>query len=48
MDFNICIRTMTINNQRAQYSVGGGIVWDSTSESEYLEAREKANILYYQ
>ena len=48
MDFNICIRTMTINNQIAQYSVGGGIVWDSTSESEYLEAREKANILYYQ
>ena len=45
MDFNICIRTMTLNNNIATYPVGGGIVWDSTPESEYNEAREKANIL---
>lgn len=45
MDFNICIRTMTINNNKAIYPVGGGIVWDSNSELEYNEAKEKANIL---
>ena len=45
MDFNICIRTMTINNNTAVYPVGGGIVWDSTTQSEFEEAKEKANIL---
>ena len=45
MDFNVCIRTMTINNNKAVYPVGGGIVWDSNSELEYNEAKEKANIL---
>ncbi len=45
MDFNICIRTMTLENKTATYPVGGGIVWDSTSKLEYNEAREKANIL---
>ena len=45
MDFNICIRTMTIDGQTATYPVGGGIVLDSLSESEYNEAKEKANIL---
>ena len=48
MDFNICIRTMTINNNIATYPVGGGIVWDSTVKDEYIEAKEKANILNYQ
>ena len=47
MDFNICIRTMTVENNIAEYPVGGGIVWDSKSRSEYLEAQEKANILKY-
>ena len=45
MDFNICIRTATLNDNTATYPVGGGIVWDSISESEYNEAQEKANIL---
>ena len=45
MDFNICIRTMTVENKTATYPVGGGIVWDSKSELEYDEAKEKANIL---
>ena len=45
MDFNICIRTMTVDKNTATYPVGGGIVWDSTSELEYSEAKEKANIL---
>ena len=48
MDFNVCIRTMTINNNIATYPVGGGIVWDSTAKDEYIEAKEKANILSYQ
>ena len=47
MDFNICIRTMTIENNIASYPVGGGIVWDSNYKSEYAEAQEKANILKY-
>jgi len=47
MDFNICIRTMTVENNTAEYPVGGGIVWDSKSRSEHLEAQEKANILKY-
>ena len=48
MDFNICIRTMSINNNIASYPVGGGIVWDSNPKNENLEAREKANILKYE
>ena len=47
MNFNICIRTMTINDNAAIYPVGGGIVWDSTVKDEYIEAKEKANILNY-
>jgi len=47
MDFNVCIRTMSINNNVACYPVGGGIVWDSTADNENFEAREKANILSY-
>ena len=45
MDFNICIRTMIVQNNIAEYGVGGGIVWDSQPKLEYLEAQEKANIL---
>ena len=48
MDFNICIRTMTLENNSAEYPVGGGIVWDSHYKSEYLEAQEKANIIKFQ
>jgi len=48
MDFNICIRTMSINNNTASFPVGGGIVWDSTAKNEKIEAHEKANILRYQ
>ena len=47
MDFNICIRTMTIKNNDAVYPVGGGIVWDSNAEEEHCEAQQKANILKY-
>jgi para-aminobenzoate synthetase/4-amino-4-deoxychorismate lyase len=45
--FNVAIRTMLIDRKRqqAEYGVGGGIVWDSTSADEYDEALLKARIL---
>jgi para-aminobenzoate synthetase/4-amino-4-deoxychorismate lyase len=45
--FNIAIRTMLIDreSQTAEYGVGGGIVWDSTSTDEYAEALLKARVL---
>jgi aminodeoxychorismate synthase component I len=45
MDFNIAIRTMTIQNKKAVYPVGGGIVWDSDSLEEWQEAQQKGAIL---
>jgi para-aminobenzoate synthetase/4-amino-4-deoxychorismate lyase len=45
--FNVAIRTALIDreSQRAEYGVGGGIVWDSTSTAEYEEALLKAQVL---
>ena len=45
--FNVAIRTALIDRQvqQAEYGVGGGIVWDSTSNDEYSEALLKATIL---
>jgi len=45
--FNVAIRTVTINRAagQAEYGVGGGIVWDSTTDGEYAECRTKAAIL---
>jgi para-aminobenzoate synthetase / 4-amino-4-deoxychorismate lyase len=45
--FNVAIRTALIDRQteRAEYGVGGGIVWDSTSADEYAEALLKAQVL---
>jgi para-aminobenzoate synthetase/4-amino-4-deoxychorismate lyase len=45
--FNVAIRTVLIDKSAgtAEYGVGGGIVWDSTSQSEYEECRTKARIL---
>ncbi|MBC8255893.1 MAG: aminodeoxychorismate synthase component I [Candidatus Marinimicrobia bacterium] len=45
MDFNIAIRTMTIQNEIGIYPVGGGIVWDSDSLEEWQEAQQKGAIL---
>ncbi|MGC4025043.1 MAG: aminodeoxychorismate synthase component I [Mesorhizobium sp.] len=43
MRFNVAIRTITLfKNGRAVYNVGGGIVFDSTAESEYQECLLKA------
>ena len=43
--FNVAIRTVVIDRQthKAEYGVGGGIVWDSTSSDEYAEAAEMAD-----
>lgn len=45
--FNVAIRTAVIDRDRgrAEYGVGGGIVWDSSSREEYEEAILKAQVL---
>lgn len=45
--FNVAIRTAVIDkqNHQAEYGIGGGIVWDSTSADEYGEALLKAKVL---
>jgi para-aminobenzoate synthetase/4-amino-4-deoxychorismate lyase len=45
--FNVAIRTTLIDKEtsRAEYGVGGGIVWDSTTEEEYQECLTKARII---
>lgn len=45
--FNVAIRTALVDKvkHKAEYGVGGGIVWDSTSADEYSEALLKARIL---
>jgi para-aminobenzoate synthetase/4-amino-4-deoxychorismate lyase len=45
--FNVAIRTVLIDQemQKAEYGVGGGIVWDSNGADEYAEALLKAQIL---
>lgn len=36
--FNVAIRTLMVEDGKAVMNVGGGVVWDSTAESEYEEA----------
>ncbi|NWG06768.1 MAG: aminodeoxychorismate synthase component I [Chloroflexi bacterium] len=45
--FNVAIRTALINRESrsAEYGVGGGVIWDSTSIDEYAEALLKARVL---
>lgn len=45
--FNVAIRTVIADRQekQAEYGVGGGIVWDSTSQGEYDECLVKARVL---
>jgi len=45
--FNVAIRTAIVDRDagRVEYGVGGGIVWDSTSQSEYAECLLKARIV---
>lgn len=41
-EFNVAIRTLMVEDDTATLNVGGGVVWDSTSASEYEEALWKA------
>lgn len=47
MQFNVSIRTVIVDRASgtAEYGVGGGITWDSTSADEYEECRIKARFL---
>ena len=36
---------MTIENNKATYPVGGGIVWDSDPNEEWQETKDKSKIL---
>ncbi|MBI2027028.1 MAG: anthranilate synthase component I family protein [Deltaproteobacteria bacterium] len=45
VDFNIAIRTLIHRNGFHYYSVGGGIVYDSTWEEEYEETLVKSQII---
>ncbi|MGB2854914.1 MAG: aminodeoxychorismate synthase component I [Dehalococcoidia bacterium] len=45
MDINIVIRTFIIKDGRAYFQVGGGIVYDSEPEAEYVETMNKARAL---
>lgn len=45
--FNVAIRTLLFDKRRdrAEYGVGGGVVWDSTPEGEWAESAWKARVV---
>jgi para-aminobenzoate synthetase component 1 len=45
MDINIVIRTFLTKEGKAYFNVGGGIIYDSDSETEYMETLDKAKAL---
>jgi para-aminobenzoate synthetase component 1 len=45
MDINIVIRTFLIKEGKVYFQVGGGIIYDSDPEAEYVETLDKANAL---
>jgi para-aminobenzoate synthetase component 1 len=45
MDMNIVIRTFLVNEGKAYFQVGGGIIYDSDPEAEYLETLDKGKAL---
>jgi len=45
MDINIVIRTFLIKEGRAYFQAGGGIIYDSDAEAEYMETLDKAKAL---
>jgi para-aminobenzoate synthetase component 1 len=45
MDVNIVIRTFLIKEGKAYFQVGGGIIYDSDPEAEYIETLDKAKAL---
>lgn len=46
IDSNICIRTLIYCDSKIHFYVGGGIVWDSTIDSEYKECFDKASAMF--
>ena len=44
-EFNISIRSLHYTKGRLYYNVGSGIVWDSDSESEYMETLAKGSAI---
>ncbi|MHC1741755.1 MAG: aminodeoxychorismate synthase component I [Syntrophobacteraceae bacterium] len=46
MDLNIAIRTVLAYNGHCYFSVGGGIVYDSSEEAEYEETLHKGRTLF--
>lgn len=45
LDISIVIRTLLIKEGRAYFQVGGGIIYDSDAEAEYIETMDKARAL---
>jgi para-aminobenzoate synthetase component 1 len=45
MDINIVIRTFLIKEGKAYFQVGGGIIYESDPEAEYVETLDKARAL---
>jgi para-aminobenzoate synthetase component 1 len=45
MDLNIVIRTFLIKEGKAYFQAGGGIIYDSDPEAEYVETLDKARAL---
>lgn len=45
MDFNVAIRTLTIQDDVALFNMGGGIVYDSKPRAEFEEMLLKARPL---
>ena len=45
LDLNIVIRTFLIKDGKAYFQVGGGIIYDSDAEAEYVETLDKAKAL---
>ncbi len=44
--FNVAIRTLCIDGNKARFGVGGGITIDSTADGEYRECQTKAAFLH--
>jgi para-aminobenzoate synthetase component 1 len=45
IDINIVIRTFIVKQGKAYFQVGGGVIYDSNAEAEYLETMDKARAL---
>ncbi|WP_431802794.1 aminodeoxychorismate synthase component I [Halobacillus andaensis] len=44
--FNVPIRTVMLDGNKAAYGTGGGVTWDSTPSNEYEEIKAKAQLLF--